>query len=154
MGRARSHPGDAPGFVQVLNDDTLLIPDRPGNNQLYTLQNVVENPNVSLIFFVPGIEETLRIVGSASIERDEAILQRFAVNGKTPKTAMRITVKMATLHCGKALKRSKLWDPARHVDRTVIPTLGQMIIDQAKPQGMTVEHADAFVEKQYKEHLY
>ena len=88
-----SPKGDQPGFVQVLDDHTLLLPDRPGNNQIQTLENLVENANVSLIFLAPGIEETLRVVGRASIETDPALLARFAVCGKSPKSAIRVTVR-------------------------------------------------------------
>ena len=140
--------------MEVLDDHTLLLPDRPGNNQIQTLENLVENPHVSLIFFVPGIEETLRVVGRASIETDPEALEGFAVGGKLPKSAIRVTVEMATVHCGKAVRRSHLWDPDRFVPRDQIPTLGQMVVDQAKPEGITVEQATQMIEEKFARELF
>ncbi len=149
-----SPKGDRPGFVQVLDDHTLLLPDRPGNNQIQSLENLVDNPNVSLIFLVPGIEETLRVVGRASIETDPDLLGAFAVGGKAPKTAIRVNVEMATVHCGKAMRRSHLWDPERFVPRDQVPTLGQMVVDQAKPEGITVDKATALIEEKFAKEMY
>jgi PPOX class probable FMN-dependent enzyme len=148
-----SPKGDVPGFVKVVDDETLLVPDRPGNNQITTLQNVVDNPNVSLIFFVPGIEETLRVVGRASIATDPEVLRGFTVNGKVPKTALRICIDMATVHCGKAIRRSKLWDPSHFVARDRVPTLAQMVVDQAKPEGITVEKAEKLIEEKFRQEI-
>src|SRR5437763_301080 len=104
--------GDAPGFVTVVDDKTLLLPDRPGNRRIDSLRNVAENPEVALIFFIPGINETLRINGRAAITTDAALLAPLAVQGKAPQSALRIAVREAFLHCAKALIRSHLWDPA------------------------------------------
>ncbi|MEJ0067875.1 MAG: MSMEG_1061 family FMN-dependent PPOX-type flavoprotein [Pseudomonadota bacterium] len=103
--------GDMPGFVQVLDDHTLAIPDRPGNNRLDSLSNLQINPNVALIFLVPGVDETLRVNGLASLSTDPALLASMAVNGKAPKAAIKVAVREVYFHCGKALKRSKLWGP-------------------------------------------
>ncbi len=149
-----SPKGDAPGFVQVLDDHTLLVPDRPGNNQIQTLENLVENDNVSLIFLVPGIEETLRVVGRARIETDPDVLESFAVGGRAPKTAIRVQVEMATVHCGKAMRRSHLWDPERFVARDRVPTLAQMVVDQAKPEGVDAAKADALIEEKFAKEMY
>ena len=159
-GRADVSPrGDPPGFVQVLDDRTLIIPDRPGNNRLDTMSNILENPAVGLLFFVPGFDDTLRVNGKATIVRDEALLARAEVNGKRPVVAIRVDVEEAFLHCAKALKRSRLWDPASRVDRRVMPTLGRMILEQTAPTGTkppeaAVAEADTLVEEAYRTNLY
>jgi PPOX class probable FMN-dependent enzyme len=101
--------GDSPGFVHVLDDQTLLIPDWPGNNRLDSLTNVVANPHVGLLFFVPGVNETLRINGIADVTMEPALLEQWTVNGKHPRSALRVAVREAYLHCAKALMRSKLY---------------------------------------------
>ena len=146
--------GDAPGFVQVIDDRTLVIPDRPGNNRLDTMSNLVHEPEVGLIFFIPGIDETLRVNGTASITQDPALLVRAEVNGKRPTVAIRVTVREAFLHCGKALKRSRLWQQDYRVDAKTFPSLGRMIVEQVRPAGVTVEEADRRVEDGYKNRLY
>ncbi len=159
-GRADVSPrGDPIGFVQVVDDNTLMIPDRPGNNRLDTMNNILENPSVGLIFFVPGFEDTLRVNGKAKIVRDEAVLRRAAVRGKVPKVAIMVEVEEAFLHCAKALKRSRLWDPSTHQDRKEMPTLARMILEQtappeSAPSEKEVEEADEFVEDDYKTSLY
>ena len=159
-GRADVSPrGDPPGFVQVLDDRTLIIPDRPGNNRLDTMSNIPENPAVGLLFFIPGFDDTLRINGKATIVRDAALLAKAEVNGKRPTVAIRVDVEEAFLHCAKALKRARLWDPASRVDRRVMPTLGRMILEQtapagAKPAEAAVAEADTLVEEAYRTNLY
>lgn len=150
-----SPKGDEKGFVQVADEKTLLIPDRPGNNQLQTLHNVFDNPKVGLIFFVPGIEETFRVRGTAGITRDREILKAFEVRGKVPNSAIRIHVEEAYMHCGKALRRSRLWDPQQHVPRNQIPTIAKMMVDQTGPvPGKTVEELDQLQEQIYDATLY
>jgi PPOX class probable FMN-dependent enzyme len=146
--------GDAPGFVQVVDDTTLIIPDRPGNNRLDTMSNLVHEPDVGLIFFIPGIDETLRVNGTASLTQDEALLARAEVNGKRPKLAIRVAVREAFLHCGKALKRSRLWQQDYRVDPKTFPSLGRMIVDQVRPDGLTVDDAEKRIEDAYKNRLY
>jgi len=159
-GRADVSPrGDPPGFVHVLDDRTLIIPDRPGNNRLDTMSNILENPNVGLLFFIPGFDETLRVNGKATIVRDEAVLARAEVNGKRPKVAIRVEVEEAFLHCAKALRRSRLWDPSSRVDRRTMPSIGRMILEQTAPAGgkpaeSEVRDADEFVEENYRTGLY
>tara|TARA_B100000676_G_scaffold201949_1_gene198321 strand:+ start:1155 stop:1802 length:648 start_codon:yes stop_codon:yes gene_type:complete len=147
-----SPKGDAPGFVEVLDDETLLIPDRLGNNRVDSMSNIVENPNVSLIFLVPGMNETLRVNGKASITTDQSVLEPLAVNGKSPRTGLVVKVDEAFLHCAKALMRSKLWDPERHIDRKSFPTMGRMLAEQTGLQ--TPEVAEAAVEEAYRTKLY
>jgi uncharacterized protein len=124
--------GGDPGFVHVLDDKHLAIPDRPGNNRLDTLVNLVHTPAVGLIFLVPGIEETLRVNGHASITVRQNLIERFVVDGKRPRSVIVVQVAELYLHCSKALKRSRLWDGTRHVARSVLPTWGQMVRDQGR----------------------
>ena len=136
-----SPKGDAPGFVHVLDDHRLAIPDRLGNNRLDGLRNVVENPHVGLIFFIPGREDTLRVNGRATISRDEALLERLAVNGKRPQTALVVEVEQTFMHCARAFKRAGLWQPERWPDASSVPSMQRMIWDllPVKPAGQTVE---------------
>lgn len=122
--------GDLPGFVAVLDERTLVIPDRPGNKKLLTLTNILENPAVSLIFFVPGRTESVRVRGMARLTRDPAVLAPLAAYGKPPQTGMLIAVAQAWLHCGRALIRSRLWEPEAQVASNALPPLGKMIAEQ------------------------
>jgi PPOX class probable FMN-dependent enzyme len=123
--------GDPPGFVKVLDDKTLLIPDRPGNNLLDSLSNILANPEVGLLFLIPGFDETLRVNGRAEAVRDPALLAPLAVEGKPPKVAILVHVREAYLHCAKSFRRARLWDPAARVPRETLPTLGKMVMDMA-----------------------
>jgi hypothetical protein len=136
-----SPKGDAPGFVHVLDDRHLAIPDRLGNNRLDGLRNVLDNPHVGLIFFIPGREDTLRVNGRARIVRDEALLERLAVNGKRPVTALLVEVEQAFMHCARAFKRAGLWEPERWPDTGGVRSMQRMIWDLLpdKPAGTTVE---------------
>jgi PPOX class probable FMN-dependent enzyme len=136
-----SPKGDAPGFVHVLDDHHLAIPDRLGNNRLDGLRNVVENPHVGLIFFIPGREDTLRVNGRATISREETLLERLAVNGKRPQTALVVEVEQTFMHCARAFKRAGLWQPERWPDTAAVPSMQRMIWDllPTKPAGQTVE---------------
>jgi PPOX class probable FMN-dependent enzyme len=133
-GRCDASPkGDLPGFVQVLDERTLVIPDRPGNRRADSLLNIIDNPHVGLLFLIPGMDESLRVNGSAVIVRDPALLERLAVEGKRPQLGILVRVEEAYLHCGKALLRSHLWDASRHMPRSEMPTLARMIQDQLRP---------------------
>ena len=145
--------GDSPGFVHVLDDQTLLIPDWPGNNRLDSLTNLVGNPNIGLLFFIPGVNETLRVNGTAAITMEPTLVERWTVNGKHPRAAIRVTVREAYLHCAKALMRSRLWDDDYRVERTELPTYAQML----KDQGVTtqsVEELQAAIDESYATRLY
>ena len=122
--------GDRPGFAAVLDDSTIAIPDRPGNNRLDTLENIVVNPAVGLLFLIPGMNETLRVNGEARITVDAALRERLAVDGKPPLSVVVVTVKAAYMHCAKAFMRSELWKPESWPDRTSMPTLGEILRDQ------------------------
>jgi PPOX class probable FMN-dependent enzyme len=104
-----SPKGDAPGFVAVENETTLLVPDRPGNKLIFSLQNILANPQVGMIFMVPGTDETLRVNGTAQLTTDPAVLNRLAARGKTPLLAIRVSVRECFFHCAKAFRRSQLW---------------------------------------------
>lgn len=122
--------GGEPGFIKVVDDLTLIIPDSPGNNRLDSLKNIVESGRVGLLFLIPGVDETLRINGSAHVSVDEDKLQLFASETRAPKVVVEVTVEEAYLHCAKAFMRSKLWADESHHDRSVLPTMGQMIQEQ------------------------
>lgn len=145
--------GDRPGFALVLDDQTIAIPDRPGNNRLDTLENVLVNPAVGLLFVIPGMNETLRVSGEARITVDAELCERMAVQGKPAISAMVVTVKTAYMHCAKAFMRSKLWKPEDWPDRATLPTLGQILRDQLAVDG-TAEQTDEGLAKAYKATLW
>lgn len=118
--------GDPNGFVHVLDERTIAFPDRRGNNRLDTLKNLVVDPRIALLCFVPGVNETLRINGRATLTRDPAMVQSFAMDGKLPVCVVVIAIEAVYFQCARALIRSRLWDPSRHVDRTRVPTAGEM----------------------------
>lgn len=122
--------GDRPGFVAVLDDTTIAIPDRPGNNRLDTWENIVVNPAVGLLFLIPGMDETLRINGDARITVDSGLRERLAAEGKVPASVMVVAIKAVYMHCAKAFMRSELWKPGTWPDRASLPTLGQILKDQ------------------------
>ncbi len=146
--------GDAPGFARVLDDYTIAIPDRPGNNRLDTMSNIVGDAEVGLLFFIPGIDETLRINGTARLSQDPKLLAAAAVNGREPRVIILVNVREAFLHCGKALKRSKLWHGDYRVEKQSFPSLGRIIVEQTRTARLTVEEADAVVEDGYRNKLY
>ncbi len=118
--------GDPPGFARVVDENTILLPDRRGNNRLDTLQNIVRDPRISLLFLIPGVGETMRINGRARITTDPALCESFSHNGKLPRSIIEITVERMYFQCQKALVRSGLWDVESWIDRGEVPTAGQM----------------------------
>ena len=153
-GRCDASPkGDAPGFVSVLDDATLLIPDRLGNNRIDTISNLLEHPRIGLIFFVPGLRETLRVNGRAQITVDPALLEPCAVAGKVPRSGILVTADEVYFHCGKALIRSDLWNPEKHIARKDFPSLGIIIADQIGQAVESVE-AERMTEESYRTRLY
>ena len=152
-GRADVSPkGDAPGFVQVLDDVTLLIPDRPGNNRIDGLCNIIENPSIGLIFLIPGVMETLRINGSAEISSDEELLAPFEVRGKQPKSVIKVNIQEIFLHCAKSIMRSKLWEESAKINRASLPSIGKMINEQIGSNAPIETSADMI--KRYEKALY
>ena len=149
-GRVDASPrGDKPGFVRVIDDNTLTIPDWPGNNRLDTLTNIIERPSVGLLFVIPGVTEQMRVNGRAVLETDETLRRPFETRGNLPKSVIRVTVEQAYLHCSKAIMRSRLWDEASKVDRKVLPTLTDMLRDQTGVAGDERE-----LQERYQKTLY
>lgn len=146
--------GDPPGSFKVLDEKTIAISDRPGNNRLDTLKNLVENPEIALIFLLPGINETVRVAGTARLSVDPALLESMAVQGKAPKCAIVVTVRQAYLHCAKALLRSKLWSGDYAVARETFPSIGRMVGDQIGLSEEEKKQREAATEHAYKEGLW
>jgi len=151
-GIAVSPKGDPPGFVAVLDDKTLAIPDRPGNHRHDTFENVLACPDVGLCFLVPGHGDTLRVGGKARIVRDSRLQARLAVGGKAPHLVLVVTVERVFMHCSKCVTRSALWTPDRWPDRTDVPDLVEAIMAHARPTE-TRSEVEAFIDA-HNRHLY
>ncbi|HCQ46233.1 flavin-nucleotide-binding protein [Achromobacter spanius] len=121
--------GDPAGFVVVEDEKTLLLPDRRGNNRVDSLLNVLADPRVALLFLVPGVGETLRVNGTARVSVDPALLERFAMDGKQPRSVLIVDVQTVYFQCSRALLRSRLWDPATQVPRSALPSTGRILSD-------------------------
>jgi uncharacterized protein len=147
-----SPKGDPAGFVQVLDPQTLAIPDRPGNRRLDTFENVLADPQIALIFLIPGNGDTLRVSGRASLVRDRTLQARLAVNGKTPELILIVRVEQAFMHCPKCIVRSSLWTPDHWPDRAGVPALADAIMAHARPVESAAE-VRAFIEA-HNAHLY
>ena len=143
--------GDPSGFVSVEDDGAILIPDRPGNNRIDTLENILRNPRVGIIFLVPGLNESLRINGAAEIVAGPE-LRRLDHQDRVPKTAIRVRIEEVFFHCAKALIRSQLWDPETRVPKGSLPPLGVILADQIA--GVDGEAATAAIENAYRTNLY
>jgi PPOX class probable FMN-dependent enzyme len=144
QGRCDCSPrGDAPGFVRILDDRTLLLPERPGNRLADSLRNIVANPRVGLLFVIPGVGDSFRVNGRACLTTDATLLAPCAVEGKAPKLGILVDVEEAYTQCSKAFLRSHLWDPARFVDRATLPTHGQVLACVRDEPGFDVAGHDA-----------
>ena len=119
--------GDTPGFVEIVDDKTLLLADRRGNNRIDSLRNILDNPSVALLFLVPGIGETLRVNGTAEISIDPDLLARFAVQGKAPRSMLVVHIESVFFQCSRAVIRSELWNPDRHIARSALPSTGEIL---------------------------
>jgi len=139
--------GDPPGFVRVLDEHTLVIPDRRGNNRIDSLRNLVRDPRISLLFLIPGVGETMRVNGRARISTDPKLTESFAMNGKVPKCVLVVTVERAYFQCTKAIIRSKLWNPASIVDRKTLPTPGSILAELTDGKMGGPEHDRAAPER-------
>ena len=146
-----SPKGDPAGFVQIMDNKTLLIPDRPGNRRGDTLSNILQNPNIGMLFLVPGRSDTLRVNGTAQIVRDEDVRARFTMQGKLPIFVIAVTVKEVFFHCTKCVVRSQLWSPDHEHDELV--SFGEAIIKHAK-LDMSVAEANAMVVEEEQTELY
>ena len=143
--------GGHPGFIHVDGPNRLLMPDRPGNNRIDSFKNIVEGTGLlQLIFFVPGLDETLRVGGSGVLTTDPALLSAMEEFGKLPRAVLRIDVEEAYFHCGKALMRSKLWSAETRVERAVLPSIAEVIFDQT---SLGEPESQAAVEERYKTQL-
>ena len=152
-GRLDATPrGDAPGFVAVLDDKTLVIPDRRGNNRVDTMLNLVANPKIGLLFLVPGVNETLRVNGTAYVTTDPSLLTPLAADGKVPHVGVVVSAEEVFFHCGKPLIRSRLWDPAAKIERSSFPTLGKILADQIA--GADRRSFEDRIEHAYQTQLY
>lgn len=130
-GRCDASPrGDPPGFVRVVDDTTLLLPDRKGNRRVDTIANMTSNPHIGLLFLIPGVDETLRVNGRTSITTDETLLAPCAVNGRSPALGIVVEVEELFFHCARAFLRSSVWHPARWPDHSALPSLGEILRDQ------------------------
>ena len=145
--------GDQPGFVLVLDDTTLAIPDWPGNNRLDSLSNILLNPRVALLFLIPGVDETLRVSGTAEISTSSELLERWQRNGKMPRAALVVTVREAFFHCGKALIRSRLWQDDYKIQRSELPAYGEILKDQIVTSE-TAEEIQLSIQSGYRNKLY
>ena len=149
-----SPKGDAPGFVLVLDDQRLVIPDRPGNKRLDGMQNLLANPRIGLLFLVPGREETLRVNGRAWITRDPALLERMAVDGKLPLLGIGVEVEQAFVHCAKAFRRSHLWEQTTWPAADALAPMPQVLYDQIQPQHQTLQDYEREIHESYTRKLY
>ena len=148
-----SPKGDTPGFVQVLDDKTVAIPERPGNRKADTFSNVIENPRVGLLFMIPGKPETLRVSGSAAIVRDQWLRDRLAAHGKTPELALVVTIDEVFFHCAKCVLRSQLWSVERWPDLAGLPTLAQAMVNAGR-LAETPEQMQALIDQDIRQRLY
>ena len=149
-----SPKGDAPGFVHVIDDRHLVIPDRPGNKRFDGISNILENPHVGLIFLVPRYEETLRVNGRATVTRDPELLARMDVGGRRPLLAIGVEVEEVFMHCAKAFKRSGLWQPERWPDISSMAPAACVLFDMAKPTDKTVADIEKGLDFAYAKTLY
>ncbi|KQR78875.1 pyridoxamine 5'-phosphate oxidase [Burkholderia sp. Leaf177] len=148
-----SPKGDATGFVRILDPHTLAIPDRPGNNRIDTLRNLVHDPRIALLFLVPGAGEMMRVNGRASIADDSDLLASFSVNGKPPRTVILVHVESVYFHCSKAVVRSDLWNADKHVDRASLPSAGAML-KNVSDSGFDADAYDRALPGRLKTDLY
>ena len=145
--------GDPKGFVRVLDDKTVVVPDRRGNNRIDSLRNLIHDPRVALLFLIPGVSETLRIMGRASICTDAELCASFTMQGKAPRSVLVIAVEKVFFQCAKAIVRSKLWDPATQVERATLPTSGKILAEISGGKLGGDEHDRAYPAR-LKETIY
>ncbi|MEH7235407.1 pyridoxamine 5'-phosphate oxidase family protein [Bacillus sp. JJ1562] len=146
--------GDQPGSVLVLNEKQLLIPDRPGNKRIDSLRNILSNPKIGLLFLIPGLGETLRINGNATIVKDEELLGKMAVKDKRPLLGIGVDVEECFIHCAKAFKRSGLWDPNTWPDKAALPSAAKILFEHAQLPNSSVDSINERLEESYTKRLY
>ncbi len=148
--------GESPGFIQILDNKTIAMPDRPGNNRLDSLSNIITNPSIGILLLVPGFKDCLRINGTAKIVTNTELLEKFKVKGKRPKSVIVVSIKEIYFHCAKAITRAKLWDIESQVERNVMPSLGRILmaqIDSSKPIS-EIKAVEELIERRVKTTLY
>lgn len=148
-----SPKGDPAGFVKILDGNTLAIPDRPGNRKADTLTNIIQNPNVGLIFLIPGIKETLRVNGQAKVVTDKKVLELLSCNDKQPSFAIIVTVKEAFMHCAKCIIRSNLWGQIDETQQLPVASLAKALVDHSKVD-IDIQELDNMIKEDEKTNLY
>ncbi|WP_394217650.1 pyridoxamine 5'-phosphate oxidase family protein [Halobacillus trueperi] len=146
--------GDEKGFVHILNEHTLIIPERPGNKRVDSMKNLLSNPHAGLIFFIPGLEETLRVNGKACIMADKNFLEKMAHKGKVPSLGIAVEVEECFIHCAKAFKRSGLWDPETWLAKEERPSAAKMLAEHAKLPDLDEEAVTERLKESYTKRLY
>ncbi len=139
--------GDPPGFVRVLDERTLLLPERPGNRLADTLSNLLADPRIALLFLIPGVGDTFRVAGTAIITDDRELLAGSAVEGRAPRLGVVVSIQEAYTQCAKALIRSDLWNPTRHIERAALPSHGEILRRISLPELDVAEHERARAER-------
>jgi PPOX class probable FMN-dependent enzyme len=153
LGLDTSPRGDKPGFVRIADDKTLLLPDRRGNNRIDSLRNLLHDPELALLFLIPGCKEALRVNGRGRVSAQPALLEMFAVDGQAPRSVVVVTVRSVFFQCGRALMRSKLWEAASHIDRTALPSIGH-ILQTLSGDGIDGAAYDAALPARQRSTLY
>jgi len=147
--------GDHPGFVYVIDEKHLFIPERPGNRKMDSIQNIIHNPHIGIIFIIPGMEETFRVNGKACISRDEALLNKTAVNGKLPLMGIGVEIEEGYMHCAKAFKRANLWNAEKWLPESDLPSAAKMIAAHVSDKMIVTEdQIKIALEDTYKNRLY
>ncbi|WP_026672078.1 MSMEG_1061 family FMN-dependent PPOX-type flavoprotein [Alkalihalobacterium bogoriense] len=146
--------GDERGFVLVLDNKHLVLPERPGNKRMDSIHNILSNPQIGLLFTIPGVEETLRIAGKAYIINDSKLLKKMAVNGRSPQLGIGVEVEECFIHCAKAFKRSKLWDCSSWIQEEERPNAAAILVDHIKMKELTLEIIKENLKESYLKRLY
>jgi uncharacterized protein len=146
--------GDMAGFVKVLNEKYLIIPERPGNKRIDTMRNILANPNVGLLFMIPGLGETLRVNGKACLVRDNELLEQMEVKGRKPLLGIGVEVEECFIHCAKAFKRSGVWDPSSWLDEKSLPSAAKILFEHADLPGSSTESIEVRLRESYTKRLY
>ncbi|GKU80633.1 pyridoxamine 5'-phosphate oxidase family protein [Niallia sp. NCCP-28] len=146
--------GDKPGFVYIINEKQLVIPERPGNKRMDSLRNILANGRAGLLFFIPGLKETLRVNGKAMLTKDKKLLEKMAVKGKNPLIGIVVEVEECFIHCAKAMIRSGLWNMDTWADKNDLPNAAKILLAHANLPNATVETIDKALEESYTKRLY
>ncbi|AKP53416.1 pyridoxamine 5'-phosphate oxidase family protein [Cyclobacterium amurskyense] len=146
--------GDPAGFVDVLNEQYLVLPERPGNKRCDSMVNILSNPHIGLIFIIPGLKETLRINGKAILSRDKDLLEKYQINGKCPEVGIIVEVEECYIHCAKAFLRSKLWEPETWLEKEQLPVVAKVLADHINSENFSSEEIASVLSESYLKRLY